>query len=61
MPKGWSATANLFMSECSKTIRSEYLKTLQLVDILALIWIFSNIAPFYIHKPTKRNIFECFC
>ena len=41
--KGWSATANLFYAEYSKTIRSEYLGTLQLADILTFMWIASKI------------------
>ena len=43
MPKGWSATANLFFFPYSKTIRSEYLGTLQLADILTFMWIASKI------------------
>ena len=38
--KGWSATANLFYAEYSKTIRNEYLYLQQTIDIQRFMWKF---------------------
>lgn len=44
----------------SKTIRSEHLIPLQLVDILAYMKLRKKMIFLYVHKPMERNIFECF-
>lgn len=57
MPKGWSATANLFFFPYSKTIRSEYWKTLQLADISVFTWVRSNIEPLLYSQTYEKKHF----